>query len=69
MFQIGFVGSLPRTYAVESGVCGTAQWPTPTGSATLSNSTSRMHTVWFAGVLNADGLELDEELGKRLRVD
>lgn len=51
MFQVGFVGSLPRTYAVESGCYGTAQWPAPTGSTTLSISTSRMVVVWFAQVI------------------
>ena len=58
MFQIGFVGALPRTYASTGGLYGNATGTTPPASISCSLSTSKlgqnascMAVVWFAQVL------------------
>ena len=51
MFQIGFVGSLPRTYSATAGLYGSATGTAQPGSISSSVSTSCMVIVWFAQVL------------------
>ena len=58
MFQIGFVGSLPRTYTATAGLDGNATGTVPPKSISCSLSTSKlgqsascMVVVWFAQVL------------------